>query len=126
MPAEPAQAGRFGMARRAQSTALFEDYVELIADLLAVHGEARTTEVAKRLGVRHPTAVKGIARLKREGLVTSRLYRGIFLTEAAANLPNERARATASSSSYFSHSAFPPRPRKPMRKAWSIMPRMRP
>jgi DtxR family manganese transport transcriptional regulator len=92
MPAEPAQAGRFGMARRAQSTALFEDYVELIADLLAVHGEARTTEVAKRLGVRHPTAVKGIARLKREGLVTSRIYRGIFLTEAGRELA-ERARA---------------------------------
>ena len=86
MPAEPTQALRFGKARTARSTALAEDYVELIADLLATHGEARATEVAKRLGVTHPTAVKSIGRLKREGLVTARPYRGIFLTEAGLEL----------------------------------------
>lgn len=92
MPEEPTQALRFGKARTAQSAALLEDYVELIADLLAAHGEARATDVAKRLGVTHPTAVKSIARLKREGLVTSRPYRGIFLTEAGRALA-ERVRA---------------------------------
>lgn len=92
MPEEPTQALRFGKARTAQSAALLEDYVELIADLLAVHGEARATEVAKRLGVTHPTAVKSIARLKREGLVTSRPYRGIFLTDAGRELA-DRVRA---------------------------------
>ena len=71
---------------------MLEDYVELIADLLAVHGEARVTDVAKRLGVTHTTAVKGIARLKREGLVTARPYRGIFLTEAGHDLA-DRVRA---------------------------------
>ncbi len=86
MPAEPTQAQRFGKARTARSTTLLEDYVELIADLLAAHGEARVTEVAKRLGVTHPTALKSIARLKREGLVTSRPYRGIFLTESGQTL----------------------------------------
>ncbi|MGH7076966.1 MAG: manganese-binding transcriptional regulator MntR [Acetobacteraceae bacterium] len=82
MPAEPAQALRFGRARSARSVALREDYVELIADLLVAHGEARATEIAKRLGVTHPTAVKGIQRLKREGFVTGRPYRGIFLTDS--------------------------------------------
>jgi DtxR family manganese transport transcriptional regulator len=86
MPTEPTQASRFGKARTAQSSALLEDYVELIADLFASNGEARATEVAKRLGVTHPTAVKTIARLKRDGLVTSRPYRGIFLTEAGQTL----------------------------------------
>jgi DtxR family transcriptional regulator, manganese transport regulator len=86
MPEEPTQALRFGKARTAQSTALLEDYVELIADLLAAHGEARATEIAKRLGVTHTTAVKSITRLKREGLVTARPYRGIFLTEAGHTL----------------------------------------
>ena len=86
MPSEPTQALRFGKARTARSAALLEDYVELIADLLAVHGEARATDVAKRLGVTHPTALKSIARLKREGLVTARPYRGIFLTEAGHEL----------------------------------------
>lgn len=78
--AEPAQ--RFGKARSARSAAILEDYTELISDLLAAQGEARTTEIARALGVAHPTANKAIARLKREGLATSRPYRGIFLTEA--------------------------------------------
>jgi DtxR family manganese transport transcriptional regulator len=81
MPEEPTQALRFGKARTARSAALLEDYVGLITDLLAVHGEARATEVAKRLGVAHPTAVKSVARLQREGLATAQPYRGIFLTE---------------------------------------------
>jgi DtxR family transcriptional regulator, manganese transport regulator len=92
MPEEPTQANRFGKARTARSAALLEDYVELIADLLAAHGEARPTDVAKRLGVAHPTAIKSVARLKREGLVTSRPYRGIFLTEAGRKLA-DRVRA---------------------------------
>jgi len=92
LPDEPIQALRFGMARSARSAALLEDYVELIADLLASGGEARATDVAKRLGVAHPTALKGIARLKREGLVTSKPYRGIFLTAAGQQLA-ERVRA---------------------------------
>jgi DtxR family transcriptional regulator, manganese transport regulator len=86
LPAEPTQAGRFVKARAARSATLAEDYVELIADLHAAHGEARATEVAKRLGVAHPTALKCLARLKREGYVTSRPYRGVFLTEAGAAL----------------------------------------
>jgi DtxR family manganese transport transcriptional regulator len=86
MPEEPTQALRFGKARTARSAALLEDYVELIADLLVVQGEARATDVAKRLGVTHPTALKSIARLKREGLVTARPYRGIFLTAAGHEL----------------------------------------
>lgn len=92
MPAEPTQARRFGKARSARSATQLEDYVELVADLIAAHGEARATDVAKRLGVTHPTAIKTLARLKREGLVTSRPYRGIFLTEAGAALA-ERVRA---------------------------------
>ncbi len=82
MPAEPTQARRFGKTRTALSTALLEDYAELIADLLASEGEARPTDIARRLGVSHATAIKTIARLKREGLATARPYRGVFLTEA--------------------------------------------
>jgi DtxR family manganese transport transcriptional regulator len=65
LPAELIQARRFGKARSAKSTALLEDYVELIADLLASTGEARPTDIARRLGVSHVTAVKTISRLKR-------------------------------------------------------------
>ena len=86
LPEEPTQARRFGKARSAQSTALLEDYVELIADLLASGGEARPTDIARRLGVSHATAIKAIARLKREGLATARPYRGVFLTESGEAL----------------------------------------
>jgi DtxR family manganese transport transcriptional regulator len=86
LPAEPTQARRFGKTRTAQSTALLEDYAELIADLLATGGEARPTDIARRLGVSHASAIKTIARLKREGLATARPYRGVFLTEAGERL----------------------------------------
>jgi len=81
LPAELTQARRFGKARSAQSTALLEDYVELIADLLANVGEARPTDIARRLGVSHATAIKTVSRLKRAALATARPYRGVFLTE---------------------------------------------
>ena len=81
LPAEGTQARRFGKTRSAQSTALLEDYAELIADLLVSEGEARPTDIARRLGVSHATAIKTIARLKRAGLATARPYRGVFLSE---------------------------------------------
>jgi DtxR family manganese transport transcriptional regulator len=86
LPTELAQARRFGKTRSAQSTALLEDYVELIADLLAGTGEARPTDIARRLGVSHATAIKMIARLKREGVATARPYRGVFLTASGHEL----------------------------------------
>jgi DtxR family manganese transport transcriptional regulator len=86
LPAELTQARRFGKTRSAQSTALLEDYVELIADLLAGTGEARPTDIARRLGVSHATAIKTISRLKRAGVATARPYRGVFLTEAGTAL----------------------------------------
>ncbi len=92
LAAEPVHAKRFGVARTARSSAMLEDYTELISDLLAEHGEARTTDIARHLGVAHPTATKTIARLKREGLATARPYRGVFLTESGQAMAN-RARA---------------------------------
>jgi DtxR family transcriptional regulator, manganese transport regulator len=92
LPAELIQARRFGKTRSAQSTALLEDYVELIADLLTSAGEARPTDIARRLGVSHATAIKTVSRLKRAGLATARPYRGIFLTEKGQALA-ERVRA---------------------------------
>jgi DtxR family manganese transport transcriptional regulator len=86
LPAEPTQALRFGKTRAALHNALLEDYAELIADLLAAEGEARATDIARRFGVSHATAINTIARLKREGLATARPYRGVFLTETGERL----------------------------------------
>ncbi|PTW47779.1 MULTISPECIES: manganese-binding transcriptional regulator MntR [Rhodovulum] len=81
-----AQPDRFQRAREAQAVALLEDYVEMIGDLIAEHGEARVADIAQRMGVAHPTATKAVSRLKREGLAVSRPYRGVFLTEDGAAL----------------------------------------
>src|SRR5450432_4033401 len=86
LPDEPDQAIRFGKARSAQSGALLEDYVELISDLHASNGEARATDIARRLGVSHATVIKTIGRLKREGLAVAKPYRGVFLTETGESL----------------------------------------
>jgi DtxR family transcriptional regulator, manganese transport regulator len=74
------QAEGFRRSREARSHALTQDYCELIADLIEETGEARAVDIARRLGVAHPTVVKAVARLKREGLVRSEPYRSIFLT----------------------------------------------
>jgi DtxR family manganese transport transcriptional regulator len=83
---------RFTRAREAQAAALLEDYVEMIGDLAAELGEARVADIAARMNVSQPTATKSIARLKREGLATSRPYRGVFLTDEGARLA-DRVRA---------------------------------
>ena len=60
---DPADPGRpFGSASQ-------EDYVDLIADLIADGGEARQVDIAARLGVAQPTVAKALRRLIAEGLV---------------------------------------------------------
>jgi DtxR family manganese transport transcriptional regulator len=63
-----------------------QDYVETIADLIAFHGEARATDIARSFGVTHVTVIRTIERLQRAGWVTTRPYRSIFLTEAGRRL----------------------------------------
>ena len=90
-PAERTHAGRFGKARLARSNALREDYVQLIVELLTTEGEARPTNIARRLGVSHVCVIKAIARLNRDGLVVAPPYRGVFLTAVGRALA-ERVR----------------------------------
>ena len=86
------QASRFSQARKARSNTLLEDYVELIADLAGTSGEARPTDIAKCLGVTHPTAIKAVGRLKTAGLATSQPYRGVSLTPAGLELAQKMKR----------------------------------
>lgn len=86
------EAARHASARSARAGALTEDYVEMIADLLDREGEARPTDIARRLGVTHATAIKTIGRLKRDGLAHAKPYRGVFLTEAGQAMA-QRVRA---------------------------------
>lgn len=82
-------AERFDHLRKAHQTELAEDYVELIADLIDINGEARITDLAERFGVSHATVNKTVARLQRDGYVESKPYRAIFLTDAGRKMADE-------------------------------------
>lgn len=82
-----ASARRHTRHRHAHETA--EDYAEAIEELIELAGEARLVDLAQRMGVSHVTATRTIARLQRDGYVTTRPYRGIFLTDRGASLARE-------------------------------------
>ena len=69
LPYPQDQARRFARVRAAHRTEMQEDYVELIAELIAHSGEARATDLAERLGVTAATVANTLARLKRDGLI---------------------------------------------------------
>lgn len=75
------RAALFERIRRDHSVEIAEDYVELIADLIETNGEARLVDLADLLGVSRPTVNNTIQRLQKEGLVESKPYRAIFLTD---------------------------------------------
>src|SRR5450432_3612556 len=75
--------------REEHSHEIAQDYVEIIAELIAATGEARVIDMARRLGVTHVTVARTIQRLQRDGLVTSLPYRSIFLTANGSKLSEE-------------------------------------
>jgi DtxR family manganese transport transcriptional regulator len=72
--------------RREHSRETAEDYAEAIAALIAAGGEARAVDLARLLGVSHVTVIRTIARLQRDGYVSTEPYRSIFLTPKGAQL----------------------------------------
>lgn len=87
-----AQAAGHRRTRDARSSESAQDYVEVVADLIEECGEARTVDIAKRLGVTPVTVTKTVKRLQREGLLTSEPYRAIFLTETGSRIARESRR----------------------------------
>lgn len=83
------QARHHRRVRQQNRSEVAQDYVEAIADLIDVSGEARAVDVARSLGVSHVTVIQTIRRLQRDGLVTSQPYRSIFLTDDGRRLALE-------------------------------------
>jgi len=83
------QAETFRRSRRDRAAEVAQDYVEAIADLSAALGEARVTDLARRLGVTHVTVNRTLARLGQAGYVNTKPYRAIFLTGAGNKLAAE-------------------------------------
>ena len=89
------QASIHRKTRSAHGEERSQDYAETIADIIDTCGEARATDIAKRLGVTHVTVIKTVARLQRDGFVTTQPYRSIFLTEQGRKLAEEARRRHA-------------------------------
>lgn len=81
---------RYLSTRLAHRDETAEDYVEAIAQLTALHGQARVKHLAAHMGVSHVTVTRIVTRLQRDGLVTTEPYQPIELT------PKGRRMAAAS------------------------------
>lgn len=86
------QASALRQTRREHATETAEDYVEAIAELSATLGEARAVDLARRLGVSHVTVIRTVARLQRDGYVSTRPYRSVVLTNKGARLAEDSRR----------------------------------
>ncbi|MFH1806970.1 MAG: manganese-binding transcriptional regulator MntR [Pseudomonadota bacterium] len=86
LPTRHNQAEVFAQLREAHAREVTEDYVEMIADLIDAEGEARAVALAGRFGVTAATVNNTIKRLERDGFVTSKPYRAIFLTDQGREL----------------------------------------
>lgn len=83
---DPDRSAAFESVRKAHQSETAEDYVEMIADLISENGEARVVDLSESFGVSHATVNKIVSRLNREGYITSKPYRSLFLTEKGADL----------------------------------------
>lgn len=80
------RAASFRATRRHHSTETAEDYTELIADLIAERGEARTVVIAGLLGISHVTALRTLRRLQADGYLTTSPHQPIELTKKGSKL----------------------------------------
>ncbi|HVT10707.1 MAG TPA: manganese-binding transcriptional regulator MntR [Fimbriimonadaceae bacterium] len=101
-------AERFRKARADASMELAADYLELIEDLISECGEARATDLAARMGVSHVTISKALQRLARDGFVTYRPYRSIFLTDAGRQIAKSAREKHVSMLSFLVAIGVPP------------------
>lgn len=63
-----------------------EDYVEAIADTIAAQGVCRSVDLVQQFSVTHATVNNTVARLHRDGLVTTAPYQPVELTPAGKRL----------------------------------------
>ena len=79
-------AASFIETRRHHLSETAEDYVELVAELIQSKGEARTCDIAARLGVSHVTVVRTIRRLQQKGYLHTEPHKPILLTKSGEEL----------------------------------------
>jgi DtxR family manganese transport transcriptional regulator len=83
---EPKRSAVFQSSRLHRSLVIAEDYTELIADLIALKGEARIRDISHEMGVSHVTALRTVRRLQTEGYLTAEPHTSIVLTKKGQKL----------------------------------------
>ena len=76
----------FQRTRKDHATETAEDYVEAVAHLVEVGGEARVKDLAELMGVSHVTVSRIVKRLCERGLLQTEPYRPIGLTAKGRRL----------------------------------------
>jgi len=79
----------FRATRKHHSTEAAEDYTELVAQLITEAGEARTCQIADRLGISHVTALRTIKRLMGEGYLETAPHKPVTLTAKGTRVAKE-------------------------------------
>ncbi len=72
--------------REDHASELAEDYVEAIAEVIDRRGVCRAADLVRLFGVTHATVNNTVARLQRDGLVTTSPYQPIELTALGRRL----------------------------------------
>jgi DtxR family manganese transport transcriptional regulator len=98
-------ADRHRRTRNDHANETAEDYVEAIEQIHRDEGKCRIVDLARRFDVTHVTVTKVVARLKREGLVTSEPYGPLELTDAGRQLAAKSRRQHQSCSTSCGRSA---------------------
>lgn len=70
----------FKKARVQRHYELIEDYTEMIADYIEIHGKIRVCDIAREMGVSHVSVLKTIKRLMRDGYLMENIHPLIGLT----------------------------------------------
>ena len=72
--------------RRDHSTETAEDYVEAVAEIIGERANCRLVDLAEYFAVSHVTANRIVARLQKEGLLSTEPYQPIELTAKGKRL----------------------------------------
>lgn len=70
-------------------TPALEDYLEVILQLSQETGQAKVSEIARRLNIAKPSANQAINNLRREGMVSQERYGPVYLTEKGRSKAQE-------------------------------------
>ena len=72
--------------RSDHATEIAEDYVEAIADIITRNGQCRANDLVRLFDVTHATVNNTVARLVRDGFVTTEPYQPLDLTSTGKTL----------------------------------------